>query len=374
MSAPDARFMVRALELARKGCLTCSPNPMVGCVIVNDGIIVGEGWHQRAGEAHAEVHALSMAGQRARGGTAYVTLEPCSHFGRTPPCADALIAAGIRQLVVAMQDPNPMVAGQGCQRLRNAGVDVVCGMLSSDAELLNPGFLRRMRTGLPYVRSKLAMSLDARTGLADGESRWITSAEARRDVHHWRARSQAILTGIGTVLADDPLLTARIPEVSCDQPLRVVLDSHLRMPESAAMLQDHGRVLIITLSDDTERMATLKDRGAEIQRVAPDHQGYPDFLTVMQLLAARGCNEVWCEGGAVLNGSLLRSGLVNEWLFYMAPHVLGDAALPLFKLPVLKSMEERYAFRWREVRQIGPDLCIHAVGEHKVKSSLEDPV
>lgn len=364
MRMPDMHYMVRALELARKGMWSCAPNPMVGCVIVsNDGCVVGEGWHERAGEAHAEVHALAMAGSRARGATAYVTLEPCSHFGRTPPCADALVAAGISEVVVAMTDPNPAVSGQGCRRLAEAGVRVTTGMLAAESEALNPGFLRRMRTGLPYLRSKLAMSLDGRTALADGYSQWITSEQSRADVQRWRARSQAILTGIGTVLADDPLLTVRIPDYTQPQPLRVILDSQLRMPATAAMLAATGSVLVVTVTDHADRKSALSDRGAEVVQVAADSHGRPDLLAVMKLLAERGCNEIWCEAGAALNGALLQSGLVNEWLFYMAPHILGDEALPLFRLPLLQDMRRRHTLRWREVRQVGPDICMHAVSE-----------
>ena len=280
-TAADIAYMARAMRLAERGLYTTDPNPRVGCVVVNNGEIVGEGWHCRAGEAHAEVHALRQAGARAVGAEVYVTLEPCSHHGRTPPCADALIAAGVVRVVSAMEDPNPRVAGEGLARLRQAGIRVETGMMQKEAEALNPGFVRRMRHGLPWVRCKLAMSLDGRTALANGNSQWITGDAARRDVHKWRARSSAIMTGIGTVLADDPAMTARpepalLAQLDCgteiNQPLRVVLDARLRTPTSARILVREGRVRLFAATK-ADGAAALEDAGASIDNVPPGGDG-----------------------------------------------------------------------------------------------------
>jgi len=345
--------MARALQLARQGLYTTDPNPRVGCVLVKDGEIIGEGWHQRAGLSHAEVEALNNAPD-AQGATAYVTLEPCSHFGRTPPCCDALINAGVSRVVVAMQDPNPLVAGQGLQKLRAAGIDVVCGVLQEESQLLNQGFIKRMTQQRPWVRSKLAMSLDGRTAMASGESKWITSAQARADVQRLRAESSAILTGINTVLADDPALTARV-DAEVVQPIRVVLDSRLAMPVDAQLVNGPGRTLILTSSTDDAKKQALQQAGFEIYEI-PEHQGRLDLRQVMAFLAEQQINEVLVEAGPTLNGALLAQNLVDEWVIYMAPCVLGDQGRGLFTLPDMNTMADKKNLNLVDVRQVGPDL------------------
>ncbi|MBI5889402.1 MAG: bifunctional diaminohydroxyphosphoribosylaminopyrimidine deaminase/5-amino-6-(5-phosphoribosylamino)uracil reductase RibD [Nitrosomonadales bacterium] len=349
--------MALALRLAERGLYTTSPNPRVGCVLVHDGKVVGEGWHERAGEPHAEVHALREAGKSAKGATAYVTLEPCSHFGRTPPCADALIAAGVARAVVAMQDPNPLVAGQGVARLRAAGIAVECGLMETAARELNTGFVSRMTRGTPWVRSKIAASLDGRTALANGASKWITGEAARRDAQHWRARSCAVLTGIGTVLADDPQLNVR--EIATGrQPLRVVVDSGLRISPAAKILQS-GQVLVYTASSDAAKLHALKAGGAEVVTLA-GADGKVDLPAVLRDLGQRGINEVLVEAGRELNGALLKAGLVDELVLYLAPQLLGDAARGLADLGELTQLQQRVALQWNEVRQVGNDLRIVA--------------
>ncbi|MGR8931191.1 MAG: bifunctional diaminohydroxyphosphoribosylaminopyrimidine deaminase/5-amino-6-(5-phosphoribosylamino)uracil reductase RibD [Gammaproteobacteria bacterium] len=352
----DAAYMARALRLAENGRFTTDPNPNVGCVLVKNGEILAEGWHAKAGCGHAEVEALARMPDSAlaRGATAYVTLEPCSHHGRTGPCCDALIAAGISRVVVAMQDPNPLVAGKGLARMREAGIEVECGLLQADAEALNPGFLKRMRQGLPFVRSKLAMSLDGRTALANGQSQWITSPDARQDVQSYRASSSAIVTGIDTVLADDPSLNVRV-DFDVKQPVRVVLDSNLRMPFSAKMLSLPGETWIVTCSDDEAKQRRLTDAGCIIFSVSAT-DGRIDLRQAFQSLARQQINDVWVEAGARLNGALLETDLVDEWLLYMAPCVLGDQARGLFHFPELLSMSEKKAFKLNDVRRIGSDL------------------
>ncbi len=354
VSAVDHQWMAQALRLAELGINTTSPNPRVGCVLVRDEIQVGSGWHRRAGEPHAEVHALKEAGSSAQGATAYVTLEPCSHHGRTPPCADALIAAGVARVVVAMQDLNPQVAGQGLARLRAAGIEVECGLMEEAAHKLNAGFVSRMTRGMPRVISKIGMSLDGRTALANGVSQWITGADARLDVQRWRARSCAVLTGINTILSDDARLNVR--EIECTrQPLRVVLDSGLRMPLNARILD--GGVLIYTAQPDEEKTAALRDAGATVV-VLPDANGQVDLQAMLQELAQRGCNEVLVEAGAVLNGALLRAGLIDELLLYLAPTLLGDMARGMASMGKLVSLDQRVELAWHDVRQIGRDLRI----------------
>jgi diaminohydroxyphosphoribosylaminopyrimidine deaminase/5-amino-6-(5-phosphoribosylamino)uracil reductase len=349
----DFHYMARALRLARNGLYTTHPNPRVGCVLVRDDQVIGGGWHVRAGGDHAEIAALKQA-ENAQGATAYVTLEPCSHHGRTPPCADALIRAGIRRVVTAMQDPNPLVAGSGLAKLREAGIETVCGILEEDARRLNRGFIQRMTAGRPFVRSKLAMSLDGRTALESGESKWITSSEARQDVHRIRAQSSAILTGIGTVLADDPALTARI-EDGVQQPVRIVLDTRLRMPAHAQLAKLPGRSLILTASGDQRRMADLQKAGFEIHRIA-EKNGRIDLNAVMAFLADQQINELLVEAGPILNGALLAENLADEWIVYMAPCVLGDRGRGLFTLPGIRTMADKKILKLTDVRQVGPDL------------------
>lgn len=354
--ADDAGFMAGALRLARNGFYTTDPNPRVGCVLVKGGQILAEGWHAQAGRAHAEVDALAKLADRtqARGATAYVTLEPCSHHGRTGPCCDALIEAGVGRVVVAMQDPNPLVAGKGLRKMRDAGIDVSCGLLQAEAEQLNRGFIKRMLTGLPFARSKLAMSLDGRTALANGESRWITSEQARRDVQNFRAESSAIVTGIDTVLADDPSLNARV-DFAVKQPVRVVLDSNLRMPLNAKMLQLPGETWVITCHDDPAKQLRLRDAGCRVWQVGR-RMGRVDLSEAFKLLAQQQINTVWIEAGAAVNGALLDTGLVDEWLLYVAPCALGDQARGLFHFSQLQSMAAKKPFKFNAVRQVGPDL------------------
>jgi len=353
----DSRWMAQALQLADRGLYSASPNPRVGCVLVVDDELVGSGWHQRTGAPHAEVYALREAGNKARGATAYVTLEPCSHHGKTPPCADALIAAGVARVVVAVQDPNPKVAGAGIAKLSAAGITVECGLMEMIARDLNIGFISRMTRGTPWVRSKIAMSLDGRSALANGASKWITGEASRRDVQHWRARSCAVLTGIDTVLADDARLNVRDIETE-RQPLRVVLDSQLRMPITARMLQSGG-VLIYTAIDDAGKMRTLEESGATIIML-PDGSGQIDLPAMLHDLAQRGCNEVLLEAGSTLNGAMLRAGLVDELVLYVAPQLLGDRARGMVQLGELTALDQSANLKWQDMRQVGDDLRITA--------------
>lgn len=362
----DRDAMARALQLAALGLGTTSPNPPVGCVIARAGTIVGEGWHRRAGEAHAELLALQAAGDAARGATAYVTLEPCAHHGRTPPCADALIAAQLGRVVIAVGDPSSEVGGQGIARLRASGIQVDVGLLQDESRELARGFLSRAGRGRPWLRVKLAMSLDGRTALSNGDSKWITAGPARADVQLWRARSSALLTGSGTVLADDPRLTLRadevraagLPEASHDlvagaqPPLRVVLDRALRTPSGAQVLD--GSVATLLFHDCAlvpgaafERVECL---GLEIDG------GCLDLHAVLQELAHRGCNEIQAEAGAILSGALWQAGLVDELLVYMAPLLLGGDARPLLELPALTDMGQRQVLDLREQRMVGKDM------------------
>jgi diaminohydroxyphosphoribosylaminopyrimidine deaminase / 5-amino-6-(5-phosphoribosylamino)uracil reductase len=359
-SAADHAFMARALVLARRGLYTTTPNPRVGCVLVRDGRIIGEGWHEKAGLAHAEAAALAAtvgAGDTAKGATAYVTLEPCSHFGRTPPCADALVAAGVARVAAALQDPNPLVAGQGLATLAAAGIEVSSGLLEVEATDLNIGFVSRMRRGRPWLRLKVAASLDGKTALNNGVSQWITGPDARRDAHAWRARSCAVLTGIGTVKDDNPRLTVR-EVATARQPLRVVIDSRLETPPDAAVLEG-GNVLIAAAQDDAARGAALRARGAEIV-LLPNPQGKVDLTELMQELGRRGINEVLAEAGTRLNGSLLREGCVDELLIYQAPILLGDAARGMFGLVELTDLAGARHLNIFERRAVGADFRIRA--------------
>ncbi len=348
--------MARALTLAEKGLYTTDPNPRVGCVLVRDGAVIGEGWHRRVGGPHAEVEALRAAGGQALGATAYVTLEPCCHHGKTPPCTDALIAAGVVRVVAAMEDPDPRVGGKGLAALHAAGIATECGLLRDGAESLNPGFCSRMRCGKPFIRSKLAMSLDGRTALASGESRWITGDDARHDVHRLRGRSAAIVTGIGTVLGDDPSLTARL-DGDVLQPVRIVLDSRLRLPTNAKLLQQPGQTVVVTVSRDETRARRLIEAGAAVHVLdAADGAGRVPLEALGSYLARSEFNEVLVEAGAILNGALLQTGLIDEWIVYLAPCVLGDDARGLFHMAPLERMEQRPEMRLCEIRQVGRDL------------------
>lgn len=360
----DQAWMAHALRLAEQGRYSTAPNPRVGCVIVRDGVLVGEGWHRRAGGPHAERHALAAAAERARGATVYVTLEPCSHHGRTPPCADALVEAGVGRVVCAMVDPNPRVAGRGIARLEAAGIATLVGVQAAAAEALNPGFVQRMRAGRPLVRCKLAASLDGRTAMADGESRWITSEQARADVQRLRAGSGAILTGVETLLADDPSLNVRLapealpglmPGDPVLQPLRVVLDSRWRTPPTARMLGLPGTTLVVGATPDPGRQRALVAAGAETL-VCGGADGRVDLAALLAELARREINEALIESGPTLAGAALAAGLVDELVVYLAPHLMGDCARGLVRLPGVEQMADRLALIFVDVRRIGPDL------------------
>lgn len=358
-SSADRHFMAHAIQLARRGIFTTTPNPNVGAVLVNSGEIIGEGWHQQAGTPHAERHALA-ATANPKGAICYVTLEPCSHQGRTGPCADALIEAGVKRVVVAMQDPNPQVAGQGLARLKAAGIEVQHGLLEQEARALNPGFIKRMETGLPHVRLKLAMSVDGRTAMASGESQWITGQAAREDVQQWRARSCVMLTGVGTVLYDDASLTVRpeqwqwqpdYPMAKVRQPVRVVLDRQWRTPATANIITQAGEAWLLGESKNltVERRAQLEAAGALLNPMGTAPK------TVLAWLAEQGHNEVLLECGAELAGSFVAQGLVDEIIVYMAPILMGDAARPLLHLPEVATMAQAIPLELHDARRFGPD-------------------
>jgi len=364
--AIDHEHMARALQLAANGLFDTAPNPAVGCVLVNGSRVVGTGWTAPAGGPHAEIVALKAAGAAARGATAYVTLEPCCHTGRTGPCTKALREAGVARVVFAGRDPNPRVNGGGAAELIAAGIAVEGGVMEIEAEPLNRGFFTRMRRGVPYVRSKLAVSLDGRTALANGTSKWITSAAARADVHRWRARSSAVLTGSGTIVDDDPSLDARreeaeIPEsIGIKQPLRVVIDARLKMPPTAKTLSLPGEVLVLTTRAlDDPKAAALRAAGARVDQVAGDAE-HCDLRAVIGRLAALEINDVWVEAGAGLNGALLKAGLIDELIIYMAPSVLGSAARGMFDVPALASLADATRVTFDDVSKIGGDLRITA--------------
>jgi diaminohydroxyphosphoribosylaminopyrimidine deaminase / 5-amino-6-(5-phosphoribosylamino)uracil reductase len=355
-SPDDHRHMAYALELAARGLYTTTPNPRVGCVIVRDGQVVGEGWHEKAGAAHAETIALEHARRQAAGATVYVTLEPCAHHGRTPPCVDALLKAKPARVVAAVQDPNPLTAGQGLARLRAAGIVAHVGLMEAAARELNIGFFSRMTRGTPWVRMKIAASLDGRTALANGQSQWITGDDARRDGHGWRARACAVLTGVGTVKDDDPQLNVREVQTT-RQPLRVVVDSRMQTPLTAKILGPG--TIIAAAGADVPRSVALRAKGAEVV-VLPNHEGKVELPALLQELARRGCNEVHVEAGHKLNGSLIDEGLVDELLIYMAPCILGDTAQGMFHLPPLDRLAGRRKLTITDVTRIGDDLRILA--------------
>lgn len=351
-----------ALRLAAQGLYTTQPNPRVGCVIVRDQQIVGQGAHLKAGEPHAEVFALRQAGELAEGADVYVTLEPCSHFGRTPPCVQAVIAAKPKRVIIAMQDPNPLVAGRGVAALRAQGIEVVVGLLEQEAVALNAGFVSRMTRGLPYVRSKIAASLDGRTALSNGKSQWITGELARQDVQHWRAQSCAILTGIGTVLADDPSMTVRLPTAT-RQPLRVIVDSQLQLPLDSKMLEPsmlvQSPVLVAYAVDTQQRALALVNKGAELLCI-PNQTQQVDLTQLLHVLAQRGVNEVLVEAGQGLNGALLHAGLIDEFVFYYAPKLMGSAAHGMFAMPEFTAMQQVPELQVFDVRQVGADIRVRA--------------
>lgn len=351
------QYMARAIELAKQGLYTTDPNPRVGCVIVKDGQVIGEGFHRKAGEGHAEVNALAMAGDNAKGATAYVTLEPCSHFGRTPPCSDGLIKAGIRHVVCAMKDPNPQVSGQGFAKLIEAGIDVTLGILEDQARALNPGFIKRMETGMPFVRLKMAASLDGRTAMQSGESQWITGSAARQDVQRLRARSSAIVTGIESIKSDDSSLTVRADELGLEQdwadeivqrqPLRVVLDSKGQISKDAKILQQVGTTLVAVRHG-------VQLHGVETLPLNHDEHGL-DLTTLLKELALRQCNEVLVETGATLAGEFVRQGLVDEMVLYMAPCFLGSDARGMLNWPIT-TMAEKQTLTILDNRMVGQDI------------------
>ena len=361
----DALYMARALELARKGLYSTHPNPRVGCVIVRDGQVVGEGWHVRAGEPHAEVHALRQAGELARGACAYVTLEPCSHHGRTPPCAEALARAGVARVVAAMQDPNPQVAGQGLKRLADVGIEVASGVLEAEARALNPGFLKRMEHGLPFVRVKLAMSLDGRTAMASGESQWITGPAARSAVQRLRARSNVVLTSAQSVLADNARMTVRASELGLDDdstalamarpPLRVLIDGRLRLPLTAPFFQA-GPVLVVTAAAPVAQYAQA---GHDLLSL-PGTDGHVDLPALLRELARRGASEVLVEAGPGLAGAFAQQGLVDEYQLFIAAKFLGSSARPLLDWPLAR-MSEAQALKITDMRAVGDDWRVTAI-------------
>ena len=357
LTAADHEFMGQALELAGRGLYTTTPNPRVGCVIVREGVVVSTGWHEKAGMSHAEVLALRAAGARARGATLYVNLEPCSHHGRTPPCVDAIIDAGVERVVAAMRDPNPQVAGAGFARLRAAGIAVEHGLMEDEARELNIGFVARMTRGRPWMRMKIAASLDGRTALANGKSQWITGEAARADGHRWRARACAILTGFGTVRDDDPQLNVRGVDTS-RQPLKIVVDSKFETAPSARLLQE-GKTLVVGAVNDERKIAALKAAGAEVI-IIPDASGKVELVRLMEEFARRELNEIHVEAGTKLNGSLLRAGVVDDLLVYLAPSVIGDSGRGMFHLLELTDLSQTTALKIREVERIGEDLRIVA--------------
>ena len=368
MNAPpfsdfDRRAMARAMELAERGARTSQPNPSVGCVLTRGEQIIAEGFHERAGGPHAEVVALrALPGEAdAEGATAYVTLEPCSHHGRTPPCAEALIRAKVRRVVYSIDDPNPEVAGRGAAALRRAGIEVATGLMAAEAEEAHAGYLMRRRAARPFVRVKVGMSLDGRTALADGSSKWITGEAAREDVQQWRAKSAAVLTGVGTVLADDPRLDVRLPGTT-RQPLRVVLDRNLRTPATARLFDVEPKPLIFTASADASSIRAITDRGAQIERMVssahPATNGAAPLRAVLARLGELAINEVLVEAGPTLTGALVQHGLADELLLYIAPKLLGPQARPLFDLPPLVDLQQAQRFRIIEQRQIGEDLRV----------------
>jgi diaminohydroxyphosphoribosylaminopyrimidine deaminase/5-amino-6-(5-phosphoribosylamino)uracil reductase len=360
----DEAAMRRALELAARGLYSTHPNPRVGAVLARDNEIVGEGWHERPGEAHAEPFAVRAAGARALGATAYVTLEPCSHFGRTPPCVGVLLAAGVRRVVYAVGDPNPLVNGKGAQQLREAGVIVESGLMEREAETLNAGFMMRMRHGRPFIRLKSAASIDGRTALSNGASQWITSEAARADVQHWRALSGAVLTSAATVLADDPRLDVRIATER--QPLRVVLDRRRKVSRKARVLAPPGEVLLFAAATGTRKRAAAEERlgAARIERVRT-LRGHLDLKRVFTRLGELAINDVLVEAGPRLSGALLSAGLVDEWLLYLAPKLLGPDAKPLAAVARLAKLAKAPQFEILDSQAVGPDLRLRLAARGK---------
>lgn len=357
-SSVDYAFMSHALQLAEKGLYSTAPNPRVGCVITQHDKLIASGWHERAGQPHAEINALNSAVSDVRGATAYITLEPCSHHGRTPPCAHALIQAGIAKVIVAMQDPNPLVSGRGCALLQQAGMTVQTGLLQDEANKLNLGFVTRMTHQRPLVRLKIAASLDGKTALTNGTSQWITGESARQDGHRWRARSCAVLTGMGTLKQDDPQLTVRHIKTS-RQPKKVVVDKQLAIPLDAKILQGEEVFIFTANSENPEKIAALNQLGAHVT-VLPDTQSHVDLQKMLHKLADFEMNELLVEAGGGLSGALVGAGLVDELILYLAPHLLGDVAQGMLKLPELTNLDKKLALDILDVRMIGQDIRVIA--------------
>jgi len=362
--------MKKALKLAAKGVFTTGANPRVGCVIVKNDRVVATAYHRRVGEAHAEALALDKAQSDAEGSTVYVTLEPCSHYGKNPPCAEALIKAKVKTVVVCNDDPNPLVAGKGYAKLKEAGIEVITGVLKNKGTELNRGFLHRMQTGLPWVRCKMAQSLDGRTAMASGESYWITGKKARADVQYWRGRSGAIITGIETVLADDCRMTVRPDSFSKSnkklphdfdekQPLKLIIDSHLRIPLNAKIMYDPSRVLIVTASQDQQKIDALETAGFHVEQMS-NGEGRVDLLKVLQFLGQQEINGVLVEAGATLSGAMLSAGLIDELLIYIAPVIMGSTARPLFKINI-EEMSQRHHIKPISFKRVGDDWRIRAL-------------
>lgn len=353
------RMMKRALELAGNCSVLTSPNPKVGCVIVHDGQIIGEGYTQPVGGNHAEIEAINDAARRGKdckGSTVYVTLEPCAHFGRTPPCADALVKAGVSRVIAAIQDPNPLVAGKGLAKLKDAGIDVICGVLEKEAREMNKGFLSRIERGKPWVRAKIAASLDGKTALSNGESQWITCEAAREDGHRWRMRADAVMTGIGTVIKDDPRLNVRLPD-AIRQPVRIVVDSQLKTPPDARVLQE-GETWIFSANASPLKIAAMQEKGVQVYSTIND-TGRVDLADMMRTLAEKNINEVHVEAGATLNGALVQAGLVDEILLYLAPCFLGSGR-NMLSLNHIEKLADRITLQYRETVPVGSDLRILA--------------
>ncbi|AEJ00070.1 riboflavin biosynthesis protein RibD [Nitrosomonas sp. Is79A3] len=358
-SPADYAYMSHALRLAEKGLYSTAPNPRVGCVLVRNEQIVGSGWHEKAGRPHAEINALNNAKAAARGATAYVTLEPCGHFGRTPPCVSALIAAGIANVIIAMEDPNPIVSGRGKALLEQSGIAVQTGLLEAEARALNVGFIARMVDKKPWVRLKTAVSLDGKTALKNGVSQWITGEAARQDGHRWRARSCAIMTGIGTVKLDNPQLTVRHIETR-RQPKKIIVDSHLAIPLDAKLLQGEEGIFIFTANDgNPEKNAVLSKLGIRVI-VLPNAEGRVDLKRMMMTLADFGMNEVLVEAGSVLNGALIEAGLIDEMIIFLAPHLLGDDAQGMVQLPEFTNLGQKKTLKINDLRMVGQDIRIIA--------------
>lgn len=364
-TSQDHSYMTLALRVAEQGLYTSQPNPRVGCVIVKNDKIIGQGAHLKAGEAHAEVNALNQAGDEANGADVYVTLEPCSHHGQTPPCAEALVKAGVKRVFIAMQDPNPIVSGKGIEVLKNNGIDVQVGLMAASAKALNPGFIKRMTTNIPYVRCKVAASLDGKTALSNGRSLWITGESARLDVHRWRARSDAVITGIGTVLSDNPSMTARLEEET-RQSLRVIVDSQLSIPLQAKILNEHDLaeypVAIAYARDKYGHAEKLRALGVELLHLPQDTSGNTrvDLFGLLDTLGQKGCNEVLIEAGHGLNGGFLQRSLIDECIIYYAPKLMGSDAMPIFSIKTISQMSQAIQLDLIDVRQVGGDIRVIA--------------